>query len=91
MTTDPITQSFAGAWLTTFGEMTLEQHGTKITGVYHYGNTEGRIDGSMSGDALQFRYNEPNEHGEGQFRLLRAGGVGGPVGHRSVLRQTRFR
>ena len=80
MTTDPITQRFPGTWLTTFGAMTLEQHGTKVTGVYHYGNTEGHIDGTLDtpgGDTLRFHYAEPNERGEGVFRLLRAGKFSG--------------
>jgi len=59
--------------MTTFGLMSLEQHGTKIAGVYRYGNTEGRLEGTLNGDTLRFRYREPNEQGEGAFRLLRAG------------------
>ncbi len=56
--------------------MTIEQRGFDVTGVYHYGNTEGRITGTLGtvgGDTLRFRYEEPNERGEGVFRLLRAG------------------
>ena len=73
MTTTPLTRSFPGQWLSTFGWMSLEQSGQKITGIYHYGDTEGRIDGTLSGDSLRFHYAEPNEQGEGVFQLLRAG------------------
>ncbi|MEQ1772962.1 MAG: hypothetical protein ABL891_04180 [Burkholderiales bacterium] len=73
MATPPISLSFAGQWLTTFGWLSFEQRGTKIAGTYHYGNTEGRIDGTVDGSHLRFRYQEPNEQGEGTFRLLRAG------------------
>ena len=78
MATPAITHGFAGQWLTTFGWMTLEQRGASITGVYHYGNTEGRLEGSVEGGdgnlmLFRFRYQEPNEAGEGVFRLLRAG------------------
>jgi len=68
-----VSNSFIGQWLTTFGPMTLEQRGSKFVGVYHYGNTEGRLEGAVSGDTLRFRYEESGERGEGIFRLLRAG------------------
>ena len=73
MATTPLTHSFAGFWLTTFGDLSLEQRGTKISGTYHYAATQGRLDGTISGDTLRFRYQEPNEQGEGVFQLLRAG------------------
>jgi hypothetical protein len=69
----PLSFSFAGQWLTTFGRMSLEQRGSKFSGVYHYGTAEGRLDGTVNADTLRFRYQEPNEQGEGTFRLLRAG------------------
>ena len=73
MAASPIGHSFAGEWLTTFGPMTLEQRGSKVTGSYRYGDTEGRLDGELDDDTLQFRYREPGEQGSGVFRLLRAG------------------
>lgn len=77
----PITHSFAGEWLTTFGAMTVTVKGTKLTGVYHYGDTEGRLEGELAkdggGDTVTFRYREPREEGAGTFRLLRAGKFSG--------------
>jgi hypothetical protein len=69
----PPAYGFAGRWLTTFGSMSLEQCGPRITGAYRYGNTEGRLDGTVDANTLRFRYQEPNEQGEGTFRLLRSG------------------
>lgn len=89
MAATPITMSFAGEWLTTFGRMSLEQHGAKVSGVYHYGDTEGRLEGTVDKLTLRFRYQEPREQGEGMFRLLRAGRFSGsytPAGDTRVLR-----
>ncbi|MBM3341355.1 MAG: hypothetical protein FJY56_04480 [Betaproteobacteria bacterium] len=78
MAAAPITMSFAGSWLTTFGQMTLEQSGNGVRGVYHYGNVEGRIEGTVDhSHTLRFRYQEPQEQGEGTFRLQRAGRFAG--------------
>ena len=71
------TAGFSGEWFTTFGPMSLEQRGSSIVGAYRYGNTEGRIEGSVTGDTLTFGYREPNERGEGVFRLLRSGKFSG--------------
>src|SRR5688572_12296069 len=64
---------FAGRWFTTFGPMTLEASGAKIAGSYRYGNTEGRLEGTIAGDTLDFSYSEPREQGVGRFRLVRPG------------------
>ena len=64
---------FPGRWFTTFGPMTLETHGDRIAGSYRYGNTEGRLEGVVAGDTLDFSYSEPQEEGVGRFRLLRPG------------------
>lgn len=69
--------NFSGHWFTTFGRMLLEQRGAKVTGTYRYGTTEGRIEGSVRGSVLGFRYSEPRETGTGDFRLLRAGKFAG--------------
>lgn len=53
--------------------MSLEQRGSKFTGVYQYGKAECQLNGTVDGNTLRFRYQEPNEQGEGVFRLLRAG------------------
>ncbi len=65
--------NFTGRWFTTFGPMTLEARGGSIAGTYHYGSTEGRLEGEVRGDTLEFGYEEPNERGRGSFRLVRAG------------------
>lgn len=85
----PITHSFVGVWMTTFGSMSLEQQGDRITGVYHHGSVEGRLDGTLDNQTLRFRYEEPQEEGEGVFRLLRAGRFAGtytPAGDTRPLR-----
>jgi hypothetical protein len=74
---DPASPGFIGEWFTTFGPMSLEPHGESIVGVYRYGTTEGRIEGAVAGDTLKFSYSEPNERGEGVFRLLRTGKFAG--------------
>lgn len=89
MAAAPITMRFAGDWLTTFGRMSLVQQNASVTGVYRYGDVEGRIDGTVDNLTLRFRYQEPQEHGEGVFRLLRAGRFDGsytPAGDTRKLR-----
>jgi hypothetical protein len=53
--------------------MALAARGAGVVGTYRYGNTEGRLEGTVAGDTLTFSYEEPNERGAGVFRLLRAG------------------
>lgn len=64
---------FPGRWFTTFGLLTLETRGGRIAGNYRYGNTEGRLEGTATGDTLEFTYEEPSERGRGTFRLVRPG------------------
>ena len=71
--TDREFSGFPGCWYTTFGTMTLEAQGGKISGSYRYGDTEGQLEGVVVGDTLDFRYSEPREGGVGQFRLARPG------------------
>ena len=66
-------EKFAGSWFTTFGPMSLESQGARIAGTYGRDAQEGRIDGVVSGDTLTFTYREPQEQGEGIYRLLRPG------------------
>ena len=70
---DTYSGGFIGEWFTTFGPMSLEARGAGIVGTYRYGGIEGHIEGAAAGDTLKFSYQEPNERGEGAFRLLRAG------------------
>ena len=73
----PESPAFTGEWFTTFGPMSLASDGGGIVGSYGHGNTQGRIEGVVAGDMLKFRYSEPNETGEGCFRLLRTGKFSG--------------
>src|SRR5262245_30388751 len=65
--------SFAGQWFTTFGPMTLSQHGQRVTGTYHSDGADNSIDGEIHDGGLTFRYREPAVGGEGQFTLVRHG------------------
>jgi hypothetical protein len=64
---------FEGQWFTTFGLMTLEPDGAGVAGTYGSGAREGRISGVTSGETLEFSYSEPDECGDGVFRLARPG------------------
>lgn len=68
---------YSGRWFTTFGSMQIEQRAAKATGTYRYRGVEGRLEGTVRGDALDFRYDEPGEAGSGEFRLLRPGRFSG--------------
>jgi len=63
--------SFTGVWDTNFGTMTLEQKGATVTGSYTH--DDGRIEGNVSGNRLDFRwfeeptYSPPNDAGDGYF------------------------
>jgi len=80
---------FPGRWFTSFGTMLLEQRASRVRGSYRYRGAEGRIEGSVLGKALRFRYEEPGERGSGEFRLLRSGRFAGtytPSGSRREAR-----
>ena len=64
---------FGGLWLTSFGPMELTQDGLAVSG--HYVNRGHRcpIVGTVVGERLRFRYEEPTEQGTGWFELLRHG------------------
>ena len=70
---DRDSSGFAGQWFTTFGLMSLESRGADVAGIYRIGAVEGRIAGVTTGATLKFSYQEPDEHGEGLFRLVRPG------------------
>jgi hypothetical protein len=69
--------SFAGRWATSFGPMTLQQDGGRVTGTYGRGGTENTIEGTVAAGRLTFRYKEANEEGTGSFTLRRSGSFGG--------------
>lgn len=66
---------FEDDWHTTFGALKLVASGKagRLRGEYHYGATVGRLEGEVRGRELRFRYEEPAEHGEGVFRIVRSG------------------
>ncbi|HRD75936.1 MAG TPA: hypothetical protein PK264_08355, partial [Hyphomicrobiaceae bacterium] len=69
--------TFQGRWWTTFGPMTLDQTGDRVTGTYLQGEQLCRIEGRVSGKELTFEYKEPDEAGRGIFRLERYGRFAG--------------
>ena len=62
--------SFAGQWFSSFGPMTLQQEGVRVSGTYGQAG-ENTIEGSMENARLVFRYAEERERGTGWFRLKR--------------------
>jgi hypothetical protein len=62
---------FDGHWITTFGPLALEARGREVSGTY--ASAKGALEGRLEGSTLRFRYREPAESGEGEFRLLRSG------------------
>ena len=69
--------NFTGVWDTNFGTMTLKQNGNSVTGAYTH--DDGRIEGKVSGDRLDFRwfeeptYSPPNDAGGGYFIIAADG------------------
>ena len=55
------TRTFAGRWSATFGELTLEVRGNRVTG--HYPSSEGVIEGALIGDRLTFTWTEHGSSG----------------------------
>ncbi|MBI3269727.1 MAG: hypothetical protein HYZ53_11945 [Planctomycetes bacterium] len=66
-------KSFGGAWVTTYGEMTLAEDGGRVTGRYQMGNEPCTIEGKVEGARLTFVYREPDAEGEGWFELAADG------------------
>jgi len=64
---DPGAASFEGVWDTRYGPLRLSLDGERASGLY--ATNEGRIEGTLSGDRLEFRYSERDASGEGWFRL----------------------
>ena len=66
--------NYTGRWFTTFGAMDLTQNGRAVEGTY---GRAGTIEGTVTGDRLDFQYAEPGETGQGTFTLLRHGKFAG--------------
>ncbi len=61
------TRSFTGVWNTNWGPMKMTQKGSQVMGHYT-GQFKGIIDGTVSGNRLDFTWSQPNgEHGRGYF------------------------
>jgi hypothetical protein len=66
--------SFAGEWETTFGRMTLQAEGEKITGTYRIGDGPAhQLQGRAGTGVLDFSYTEGQITGEGSFTLAEDG------------------
>src|SRR5947207_1439149 len=63
---------FSGNWFSTFGPMELVQEGNQVKGTYTFGTTTCLLRGQVSGNRLDFRYQEPTIEGEGFFELQRS-------------------
>lgn len=62
---------FGGAWLTTYGDLTLRQNGDQVEG--EYPSRQGRIVGTAAGEVLRGRWNEgPNQSGDVEVTLVDA-------------------
>lgn len=65
------TYSWTGEWETSWGDMTLNQNGTKVTGTYTFDS--GKIEGTVSGNVLTGTWSEspsyapPRDAGEVEF------------------------
>ncbi len=62
---------FTGTWNTTFGVLTMNQKGSKVTGSYYEGKAS--LEGVAEKNKLVFTYLEKGEKGEGEFNLAADG------------------
>jgi hypothetical protein len=62
---------FAGRWNTSYGRMTLQVDGDRVTGQYVYGDKQvvGAIKGTVDGVRLSFEWDEPKGAGRGRGRF----------------------
>lgn len=60
---------FGGDWATTYGDMTLTESSSSVTGTYIMEGSVCALDGRREGGTLAFVYHEPDASGEGRFRL----------------------
>jgi hypothetical protein len=68
----------SGTYTGTWGDTTLQQQGTHVTGTYAF--DDGRIDGERDGDTLRFTWTESQGSGRGVFQLLPDGSMQGTWG-----------
>lgn len=60
---------FTGDWATTYGDMTLTESSSVVSGTYVMEGSVCALEGRRENGALVFKYREPNAAGEGRFRL----------------------
>ncbi len=60
------TYSWAGTWKTNWGDMTLTQNGSSVSGSYNWNG--GKISGTVSGNVLSGTWTQTN--GKGKFRFV---------------------
>jgi hypothetical protein len=65
--------TFAGAWDTTYGRLTLTQEGDQVKGYYLTNGRRAIVEGTVEKGKLTFRYQEPSAAGEGWFELAADG------------------
>lgn len=65
--------TFAGAWATTYGDMTLSESSGAVRGTYLMDRQVCAIEGRREGSSLVFTYKEADAAGEGVFTLAADG------------------
>ncbi len=60
---------FSGDWATTYGDMTLTESSSSVTGTYITEGSVCALAGKSENGTLTFIYREPDASGEGRFRL----------------------
>lgn len=60
---------FSGDWATTYGDMTLTESSSAVTGTYMMEGEVCSLEGKRENGLLTFTYREPDASGEGRFRL----------------------
>ncbi len=60
---------FSGDWATTYGDMTLAESSSAVTGTYIMEGSVCSLEGKRANGTLTFTCREPEAAGEGRFRL----------------------
>jgi len=64
---------FTGDWATTYGDMTLTESSSSVSGTYIMEGSVCSLEGRRENGTLTFKYREPEADGEGRFRLAADG------------------
>jgi hypothetical protein len=57
---------FTGVWSTAWGDINLTQEGNRVTGTY---GQQGKLEGTVNGDVLRFKFSQNGGQGAGVFTL----------------------